>query len=266
MRLNNQVALITGAASGIGRAIAERFAAEGARIVVADRNLPGAEQTVAQIHEAGGTALAIGVEVADSAAVSMMVQKSHAAYGWIDILVNNAGISQGDDILQIDEADWDNTLAVVLKSVFLCTKHVLPGMITRRHGVILNISSVNGHLGLGEESYSAAKAGMLNLTQNLAVKYGQYGIRANCISPATIRTPIWQPQLNQDPYVFDRLVPWYPLGRIGEPNDIANAALFLVSNEASWITGTTLVVDGGLMAGSYRMAQELLAGTPSTGL
>jgi NAD(P)-dependent dehydrogenase (short-subunit alcohol dehydrogenase family) len=149
---------------------------------------------------------------------------------------------------------------VVLKSVFLCSKALLPQMLERHSGAIVNIASVNGLTGLGEEPYSAAKAGMVNLTKNMALKYGPRGVRVNCICPGTIRTPIWQPQLDKDPQVFDRLVPWYPLGRIGEPEDIARAALFLASDDASWITGTTLTVDGGLTAGSYRMGQDLLRG------
>jgi meso-butanediol dehydrogenase / (S,S)-butanediol dehydrogenase / diacetyl reductase len=122
------------------------------------------------------------------------------------------------------------------------------------------IAPVNGLTGLGEEPYSAAKAGLINLTQNLAIKYGPYGVRANVICPGTVRTPIWGERLAQDPQIFERLARWYPLGRVGETDDIAKAALFLASDDASWITGTTLTVDGGLMAGSYRMAQELQGG------
>ena len=180
-----------------------------------------------------------------------------AAFGRIDILVNNAGASQGDDILTFDEATWDWNLAVVLKSVYLCSRAVLPQMIERRSGAIVNISSVNGIVGLGEEAYSAAKAGMNVLTKNMAVKYGRFGIRVNAICPGTIRTPIWGPRLEKDPLIFEKLAKWYPLGRVGEPEDIANAALFLASDEASWITGTILIVDGGLLAGSYRMTLEL---------
>lgn len=121
----------------------------------------------------------------------------------------------------------------------------------------MNISSVNGIVGLGEEAYSAAKAGMNVLTKNMAVKYGRFGIRVNAICPGTVRTPIWGPRLEKDPHIFEKLAKWYPLGRVGEPEDIANAALFLASDEAAWITGALLVVDGGLLAGSYRMTLEL---------
>jgi NAD(P)-dependent dehydrogenase (short-subunit alcohol dehydrogenase family) len=130
-------------------------------------------------------------------------------------------------------------------------------MLARRRGAILNIASVNGLTGIGEEAYSAAKAGMVNLTQNLAVRYGDQGIRVNCVAPGTIRTPIWGERVARDPQVFEKLAAWYPLGRVGEPEDVANAALFLCSDEAAWITGVTLPVDGGLLAGSYRMSRDL---------
>ena len=257
MRLADKVALVTGSGSGIGRAIAERFAREGARVIVNDLHRDRAEETVQRIAAAGGEALAIPADVTQSAAVQAMVDQGLAAFGRIDILVNNAGASQGDDILTFDEATWDWNLAVVLKSVYLCSRAVLPQMIERRSGAIVNISSVNGIVGLGEEAYSAAKAGMNVLTKNMAVKYGRFGIRVNAICPGTVRTPIWGPRLEKDPHIFEKLAKWYPLGRVGEPEDIANAALFLASDEAAWITGATLVVDGGLLAGSYRMTLEL---------
>lgn len=260
MRLAGKTALVTGGGSGIGRAIAERFAAEGAQVTVAGRTRESVAETVAHITGQGGAAVPAGADVIDAAAVQTMVAGALKAMGAIDILVNNAGKAIGDGILETDVETWDLNLAVVLRSAFLCTKAVLPGMLARRQGAIVNISSVNGVTGLGEEGYSAAKAGMINLTQNAAVRYGPSGIRTNCICPATIRTPIWHDVLERDPEVFERLSAWYPLGRIGEPADVANAALFLASDEASWITGVTLTVDGGLMAGSYRMASDLQGG------
>ncbi|MEA2515789.1 MAG: hypothetical protein QOF01_3373 [Thermomicrobiales bacterium] len=257
MRLPNTVALITGGGSGIGRAICELYAREGAKVVSADRYPDRAEETATRIKRAGGEATGVPVDVADAAAVAAMTERAIAAYGRVDVLVNNAGLSVGDDILTIDEATWDLNLNVVLKGVFLCSKAVLPGMLERRRGVILNIASVNGLWGVGEEAYSAAKAGMINLTQNMAVKYGDRNVRVNCIAPGTIRTPIWGARVAQDPQVFDKLAGWYPLGRVGEPEDVANAALFLASDEASWITGVTLPVDGGLLAGTYRISRDL---------
>ncbi|GLV54014.1 beta-ketoacyl-ACP reductase [Dictyobacter sp. S3.2.2.5] len=257
MRLKERVAVVTGSGSGIGRAIAQIFAAEGAAVVVVDRVGDRARETVSQLTEAGGKALAVVADVASARDVEAIVSQALQVYGRVDILVNNAGLALGDDILSITEEEWDTNLAVVLKSVYLCSRALLPGMIERGQGAIVNIASVNGLNGLGEEAYSAAKAGMINLTKNMAVKYGSSGVRVNCICPGTIRTPIFQPDLERDPQLFERLAKWYPLGRVGEPEDIARAALFLASDDASWITGTAMVVDGGLLAGSYRMAREL---------
>ena len=257
MRLQNKIALITGGGSGIGRAMAQLFASEGATPVVVDRYLDRAEATIELIRKAGGDGLALHVDVTDREMINAAVDSTLDAYGRIDVLVNNAAISSGDDILTVNEETWDMDIAVVLKSVYLCSKAILPTMIEHRSGAILNIASVNGLTGLGEEAYSAAKAGVINLTKNMALKYGKHNVRANAICPGTIETPIWRERVTENPQLFERLVPWYPLGRVGQPEDIANAALFLVSDDASWITGSVLNVDGGLMAGSYRMAQDL---------
>jgi NAD(P)-dependent dehydrogenase (short-subunit alcohol dehydrogenase family) len=257
MRLADTIALVTGGGSGIGRAIALRFASEGAKLVVADRYGERAEAVAAEIGAAGGEALAVQTDVRNRAAVGAMVEAAVARFGRVDVLVNNAGLSTGGDPLEMDESTWDLNFEVVLKGAFFCAQAVLPGMIARRRGVILNIASVNGLTGIGEEPYSAAKAGMVNLTQNLAVRYGERGVRVVCIAPGTIRTPIWGERVARDPRVFEKLAAWYPLGRVGEPEDVANAALFLCSDEAAWITGVTLPVDGGLLAGSYKMSRDL---------
>ncbi len=259
MRLANKVALVTGGGSGIGRAICQRFAREGAQVVAADIVEARAQETVALIQQAGGNARAVRADVSNWDEVQAMVQETLAAYGRVDILVNNAAIGSQNDILTYGPEFWDHVLAVVLKSVFLCSKAVLPNMLERRSGVIVNISSVNGLTGLGDEPYSAAKAGVINLTKNLAITYGPRGVRANAICPGTVRTPIWADRVAQDPHIFEKLAAWYPLGRVAEPEDVANAALFLASDEASFVTGEVMLVDGGLMAGSYKMAKELMA-------
>ena len=259
MRFKNKVVVITGAGSGIGRVMAQRFAAEGAKVAVVDWLGDRAESVAGEIATAGGVTSAFRADVSAAPEVESMVAAVGSRLGPVDVLVNNAAIADGDDVLQIDDATWDHDVAVVLKSVFLCSKAVLPSMIERRGGVIVNITSVNGLSALGNEAYSAAKAGVINLTQGIAVRYGTHGIRCNAIAPGTIRTPIWQERIDRDPVVFQRLVKWYPLGRVGEPDDIANAAMFLASDEAAWITGTVLRVDGGLLAGSARMTHELLA-------
>jgi len=231
--------------------MAHKFAGEGAKVAVVDWKGEKADEVAREI---GGGAHAYSADVSDGAQVKAMFGK----IGPVDVLVNNAAIADGDDVLKIDEATWERDVSVVLKSVFLCSQAVLPSMIERKRGVIVNITSVNGLSALGNEAYSAAKAGVINLTQGIAVRYGHHGIRCNAIAPGTIRTPIWQERIDRDPVVFQRLVKWYPLGRVGEPEDIANAAMFLASDEASWITGTVLTVDGGLLAGNYKMTRELL--------
>ncbi len=257
MRLPNTVALVTGAGSGIGRATAVRFAGEGARVVCAGRTLAGVEETARLIDEAGGEALAVQCDVTAPAQVAHAVARAEEVFGPVDVLVNNAGGSYGDDILTIDSETWDRNFDLVLKSVYYACRAVLPGMIERRRGNIVNVASINGMTGVGEEAYGAAKAGMINLTQNMAIKYGRHNVRANVVAPATIRTPIWNERLAERPSVFEDLSKWYPLGRVGEAEDVANAVLFLASDEAAWITGVTLPVDGGFLAGSYRMNMDL---------
>jgi NAD(P)-dependent dehydrogenase (short-subunit alcohol dehydrogenase family) len=259
MRFSDRVVVVTGGGSGIGRVMAQRFAAEGAKVAVVDWMGDSAEAVAGEIAAAGGRSVAVKADVSSRVDVESMVGRVASALGPVDVLVNNAAIADGDDVLQMDEEIWERDVAVVLKSVYLCSKAVLPSMIERRTGVIVNIASVNGLSALGNEAYSAAKAGVINLTQGIAVRYGAHGIRCNAIAPGTIRTPVWTDRIARDPKVFERLVKWYPLGRVGEPDDVANAAMFLASDEASWITGTVLCVDGGLLAGNYRMTRELLA-------
>jgi NAD(P)-dependent dehydrogenase (short-subunit alcohol dehydrogenase family) len=233
------------------------FAQEGAQVAVWDRNAAGAAATVEEVRAAGGRALDVRADVTRASEVEEAAAQTLAALGRVDVLVNNAGFSVGDGVLETDEAEWNANLAVILNGAFLCTKAVLPAMLARRQGAIVNISSVNGLWGLGEEGYSAAKAGLINFTKNLAVRYGRRGIRANVICPGTVRTPIWEPVLAKSPDTLVTLARWYPLGRVGEPDDIARAALFLASDAAAWITGAVLPVDGGLTAGLGRMAVEL---------
>ena len=258
-RLSGRTAVVTGGGSGIGRVIAQRFAAEGAAVVVADIVAARAEQVAEEIGIAGGRAIATHTDVSAAADVAAMRARAEEAFGGVDVLVNNAAVDGGNDLLEIDEATWDRDLTVCLKSVFLCSKEMLPGMIEKQRGVIVNIASVNGLAYFANEGYSAAKAGMISLTRSIAVRYGRHGVRCVAIAPGTIRTPIWQEKVDREPEVFERLTRWYPLRRVGEPEDVADTALFLASDEASWITGTVVTVDGGLLAGNERMARELLA-------
>jgi len=249
-RFDGASVLVTGGGSGIGRAICRRFASDGASVLVADIVGERGEEVAELI---GGAAVQGDVTVA--ADVARMV----AAVGRVDVLVNNAGGGMADDVLEIDEEAWDQDIALNLKSAFLCSRAVLPGMIERGGGVIVNIASVNGLAFFANEPYSAAKAGLISLTRSMATRYGRQGIRAVAIAPATIRTPLWQERVDKEPAIFERLMRWYPLRRVGEPEDVAAAAAFLASDDASWITGEVLRVDGGLLAGNAQMARELVA-------
>jgi meso-butanediol dehydrogenase / (S,S)-butanediol dehydrogenase / diacetyl reductase len=262
MRLDQRVAIVTGAGSGIGRAIALRFAAVGARVIVADIAGEGARETVAAVSAAGGSAAAAVLDVADEDQVRELVDRTVDAERRIDVLVNCAAISEGEGIVDLDPAVWDRTLSIDLRAPYLCMRAVLPHMVSARRGSIVNIGSVNGLLGFGEYSYSAAKAGLVSLTQNAAIEFGPAGIRVNIICPGTVRTPIWKARVAARPDIFDRLSRWYPLGRVAEPEEIASTALFLASDEASFITGATIVVDGGLTAGIGRMSRELAGKAP----
>ncbi len=259
MRFRDKVVIVTGSGSGIGRALAIRFASEGAKVGVVDQLGDRAQSVIAEIQESGGKAMAQHADVSSGSDVESMAATVTKELGPVDILVNNAAIGEGDDVVNMEEQVWERDVDIVLKSVFLCSKAVLPSMIQRGGGVIINIASVNGIIALGNEAYSAAKAGVISLTQSIAVRYGVHGVRCNAVAPGTIRTPSWEKRVDRDPLVFQRLVKWYPLGRIGEPDDVANAVLFLASDEASWITGSVLCVDGGLLAGNLAMTRDILA-------
>lgn len=261
MRFQGRVAVITGGGSGLGRVLAHRFAAEGAAVIVAD--VVGARATAVadEISEAGGRSLAHTTDVTDASDVEAMVETAREAFGPVQILVNNAARATDADFLDLSEETWEEDVAITLKGPFLCSQAVLADMMENRSGVILNIASVNALTYFGNEAYSAAKAGILSLTRSLAVRYGPFGVRVNAIAPGTLKTPAWEQRRQKDPEVLERVSRWYPLGRVGEPEDVAGAALFLASDEAAWISGAVLPVDGGLTAGNLRMAQEIVIGS-----
>jgi NAD(P)-dependent dehydrogenase (short-subunit alcohol dehydrogenase family) len=250
--------VVTGGGSGLGRVLAHRFAAEGAAVVIADVMGQRATTVAGEISEAGGRSLAHTTDVTHKADVEAMVEETREAFGSVEILVNNAAKATDADFLDASEEVWDEDVAIALKGSFLCSQAVLADMTENRSGVILNISSVNALAYFGNEAYSAAKAGILSLTRSLAVRYGPLGVRVNAIAPGTLRTPAWEQRRQKDPNVLERVVKWYPLGRIGEPEDVAEAALFLASDKATWISGAVLPVDGGLTAGNIKMAQEIV--------
>lgn len=249
MRLNNKIAIVTGAGRGIGKAVALRFAEEGAKVVVDDINDAIGTATVAAIDEAGGDALFVNADVSDATAAEKLIAEAVDAYGPIDILVNNAICSTADVI----NNNWEANLVVALQGTSHCSNAVIPVMQEGGGGSIVNIASVNGLIGLqGIHAYSAAKGGVIALTRSMAVAHGKDNIRINCICPGTIQTEVWEPMIERNPQILDEITPWYPLGRIGQPIDIANAALFLASDEAGFATGAVFVIDGGLTAGNHR--------------
>jgi NAD(P)-dependent dehydrogenase (short-subunit alcohol dehydrogenase family) len=258
MRFQDRVVIITGSGSGLGRVLAHRFAADGAAVVVADVAGQRARAVAHEISGVGGKSLAQATDVTDAADVDGMVAAARDTFGPVDILVNNAAKATDADFLDLSEEAWEEDVAITLKGSFLCSQAVLADMAKNGSGVILNISSVNALGYFGNEAYSAAKAGILNLTRSLAVRYGPSGVRVNAIAPGTLKTPAWEKRREEDPDVFERVAKWYLLGCIGEPEDVAGAVLFLASDEAAWISGAVLPVDGGLTAGNMQMMQEII--------
>lgn len=261
MRFQGRVTVITGSGSGLGRVLALRFAAEGASVIVADVVENRASAVADEISEAGGRSLAQTADVTDAGGVEAIVEAAREAFGPVEILVNNAAKATDADFLDLGEETWEEDVAITLKGPFLCSQAVLADMTENRSGVILNIASVNALTYFGNEAYSAAKAGVLSLTRSLAVRYGPFGVRVNAIAPGTLRTPAWEQRRQKNPEVLERVARWYPMGRVGEPEDVAGAALFLASDEAAWISGAVLPVDGGLTAGNLQMAQEIVIGS-----
>ncbi len=242
MDLSNRVAIVTGSARGIGRAIALKLAGVGATVVVSD--IAAAESAAEEIRAMGRQSLAVSANVGSSADVAALVETVMAEYGRIDILVNNAGIARDQLLMRMSEEDWDAVLTVNLKSVFLCTRAVLRHMMKQRWGRIVSISSIVGIVGnAGQANYSSAKAGIIGFTRTIAKEVGSRGITANAVAPGFIDTKMTQ-QLtdNQRQELMRRI----PLGSLGTPQDIAEAVAFLASEEARYITGQVLGVDGGM--------------------
>ncbi|MGH2354734.1 MAG: SDR family NAD(P)-dependent oxidoreductase [Chloroflexota bacterium] len=251
-KLAGRSALITGAGSGIGEAIAVLFAAEGARVAVADYHAEGGERVAAQIVSAGGSACFVRADVSQAADAERMVAVTVERFGRLDILCNNAGIGIAAVCHETSEADWDRTMAVDLKGVFLGCKYTIPHMLAQGGGVICNTSSVAGQVGvLNRAAYCAAKAGVVGLTKSIAIDYAERGIRCNALLPGTVDSPWIGKILAQqaDPEAQRRLMEArQPIGRMGRPDEIARAALFLCSDDGAFVTGTGLVIDGGLTA------------------
>jgi len=258
MKLQDRVAIITGAASGIGKATALRFGKEGARVMCADINGDGAEQTARQIADTGGEAASVKADVAREPEVERMIGETVERWDRLDVLFNNAGIGFGMPVTQVPESEWDRLMDINLKGVYLGCKHAIPKMVAQGGGAIVNTASDAGLRGFSFLStYCASKGGVVLLTKSLAVEWAAAGIRVNCVCPGVIRTPILDPMLEQsqatlgisEAEMWDRMARSHPIGRVGEPEEVAAAVTFLASDDASFITGIALPVDGGIEAG-----------------
>ena len=246
MGFEGRIAVVTGGARGIGRAICETLAMRGADIVIADLQADLAEQTAREINSSTGRrTLALAVNVADLASVNAMVEKALAEFGHLDILVNNAGLTRDKLIIRMDEADWDLVIDVNLKGAFNCCKAIFRSMMKQRYGRIVNISSVSGQTGqVGQVNYSASKAGLIGLTKALAREFASRNITVNAVAPGFIPTAL---TIDLAPEWKESIIKATPLGRMGTPQEIAYAVVFLASDEAAYITGQVLAVDGGMV-------------------
>lgn len=244
--LKNKVALITGARRGIGRGIAEAFAKVGANVIISDIDLGDCERTVKEIEERYNVrGLAIKCDVSDQEEVNEMVNAAIKEFKKIDILVNNAGIFFSKTFLEYSEDDWNKMINTNLKSIYLCSQAVAKHMIKKNHGKIINIASIAGIVGyIGGSAYCASKGGMITLTKELALELAQYKINVNAIAPGVIETPMTK-FLTENKKLFEQTLAGVPLKRIGKPEDIGHAAVYLASNESDYVTGNVLVVDGG---------------------
>jgi len=252
MSFSGKTIAITGAAGGIGQSLCRFFAGEGARIVALDKS-PDVEGFAAELRDGGAEATAFVVELGSPGDVA----RAFAEAGPIDILVNNAGFGGTDTLGKTDPDVWAAEVNGNLNAAYNCAHAVLPPMVERQSGCIVNVGSVNGLTTLGNPAYSAAKAGMISMTKAIALEYGRYGIRCNIVLPGTVRTPQWQIRADRDPNVLETLKRWYPLGRIVEPDEVAKVIAFLASDAASAVTGAAIPVDCGLMSGNIVMSREL---------
>lgn len=245
--------LITGGTSGIGLATAERFACHGAAITLAGRDPDRGRAAVARLAELGGEVSFVRTDVRDEAQVENLVDEALDTFGRLDVIVNSAGVINRILLTELEQADWDAVLDTNLRGVFLVCKHGLPPMIEQGRGVVVNVASYLGAYGARHTSpaYNASKAGVVALSRSMALQVGQQGVRVNAVCPGFVITPLNEHLILDapDPAAKEReMASAYPLGRLGRPDDVASAILFLASDAASWITGASLLVDGGLTA------------------
>jgi 3-oxoacyl-[acyl-carrier protein] reductase len=243
-RFENRVALVTGASRGIGEAIARRLAAEGATVLAAARSTPSLDRIVAEISSAGGAARAVALDVSETASIDAAVKSALEEHRQIDVLVNNAGIAEDNLILRMSREAWDRVLATNLTGAFLLTQAVVKGMVRRRYGRIVNVTSVVGLMGnAGQANYASAKAGLIGLTKSIARELGSRNVTCNAVAPGFITTAMTDRMTAE---ARETLSAQIPLQRLGSPEDVASAVAYLSSEEAGYVTGTILNVSGGL--------------------
>ena len=245
-RLEDKVAIVTGGASGIGRAICQRFSHEGAKVMVADRNIAGAEETLSLMDATPDTADMVDVDISDSFRVERMVQETVSRFGRLDVLVNGAAILiRTPPLVDVDEVLWDLTMETNVKGVFLCCKYAIPAMTANGGGSIVNIASMSGIRGIGYSvPYAVSKAGVIHLTKVAASEYTSKGVRINCIAPGGVDTPQMRGS-TASAEMFSERNETHPMGRVGRADEIANLVLWLASDEASYVSGSTYIIDGG---------------------
>jgi len=251
-QLTGKVALVTGGASGIGRATALTFAREGAKLIIADLHEDGGHQTVHMITEQGGEAMFVRADVTQAREVEAMISQTVETYGRLDCAHNNAGIGSRPRVLlhELAEEHWDRVLNINLKGVWLCMKYEISQMLQQGGGVIVNTASIMGLVGSWSRSgaYNASKHGVVGLTKTAALEYATAGIRVNAVCPGYIRTPLIEDALTTHPEMEAEIVARHPVGRMGRPEEIAEAVVWLCSDAASFVTGHTMTVDGGYVA------------------
>jgi 3-oxoacyl-[acyl-carrier protein] reductase len=243
-RYAGRVVLVTGAGQGLGRAMAERFAAEGAQLALCDRNKETLDKVADLLGSRASTSV---VDVADSVQVDSWVEQVHATYGQVDVLVNNAGVIRDNRVENISDEDWTAVVDVSLRGAFNCIRAVLPRMKAASYGRILSLSSMSWHGNFGQANYAAAKAGIVGLARTIALEGGPHGVTSNIIAPGLIDTPMLA---SMNAAARDKLATRIPTRRIGQPSDIAETAAYLCSEQAGYVTGVILDVDGGITIGS----------------
>jgi NAD(P)-dependent dehydrogenase (short-subunit alcohol dehydrogenase family) len=258
-RLEGKVALITGAVGGIGTATVDVFLAEGASVVLCDKKAEEVAERVAALRAIGAKVAGAAADITDRAALGQAVAAAVGEIGEIDIVVANAstGGSRAETLAVTTTEGWRNDIANNLAGQFNTVDVAIGGMKRRRSGAVVVVGSVNGLAVFGNPAYSAAKAALISLTRSMAVEYGAFNIRANIVCPGTVRTPAWTRRVARQPEIFEGLKKWYPLGRVAEPVDVARVIAFLASDDAGFVSGAMLPVDGGLMAGNRVMTSEI---------